>query len=136
MEIIVTVVFGFGGGAFIIYMGLSHLLSAINEKMKCKEKVVGKIVDVERRSFRSFVGYYPIVEFHGHGKDVRKKANCSSRLKSTYKPGNDIEILYNSENPEQFVIKGKSFVYNIVTGIEFFVLGAFIIIGAYLSIKG
>ena len=53
--------------------------------------------------------YTPILEFYAAGKTVRGDGGIlGAKLNKKYKAGDEIDILYNENNPEMFRARGKN----------------------------
>ena len=70
----------------------------------------------------------PVVEFYAGGKHIEGSTDIESIWATKYREGQSIEIRYNENNPEEFVVKGKSFGSNLL------IAGAGIILGAALIV--
>ena len=71
----------------------------------------------------SRVRYYPVFSYDANGEAIQVQHNVSP---TPYKIGDNFEILYNEEKPEQYYIEGKaggSWLFNIV-GVLFTLIGA------------
>ena len=91
--------------------GLLLLKSLIRASSKCKVATVGKIVDIKVSNFGKDGDLYtPVLEYYVNGQMLRgESAGMSgSNSSSKYHVGESMEIKYNSDNPEEFVIAGQS----------------------------
>lgn len=73
-------------------------------------KTLGKIIDVKEKYFSSSdfktLYYFPIIEFYDkHGKRHIVESEIGSGSKTIQSINNKVEIFYNSENPEDALLK-------------------------------
>lgn len=90
------------GGAFLVYRG-ARLFGA------CTARAQGRVAGIHESPVAQDGGYAPIVEFEADGKAIRSRALTEKggrRGRVPYKKGDALEILYNPENPRQFIIPG------------------------------
>ena len=111
-----------GVGVFLIVRG--------NELAKrCTEEAVGTVVEIKMEESlesdeygtHTIYTYYPIIEYKAGDKTVTKQSENGSSGQSDYKLNDKIDILYNPQNVEEFIIKGDN--SNNILGIIFIVAG-------------
>ena len=129
METIITWLIGIG----MICAGIYLIWRAFYSLTKFKEEVTGRIVDLEKSVRRGRTQYYPIVEYYGGGKKIVKKVDYSSKFMKKNAIGDEVVITYNSDNPEDFAVKGKSFKSNFGWGLACLILGVIVIIGQVVT---
>ena len=115
-------------GVFVLLIGGWLFYLAIRHMLKCKVETEGTIVSVERKHMNKKNNFYPVVEFLADGKTITKTADISSRLSTKFKTGSTLTVRYNENDPEEFVIKGKSFREDFFGGIFLIVVGIFCIV--------
>ena len=113
MAILVKIILIIGGG-FLFYTGIQQL-------MKCKTEVEATIVDIVTKRSSAKRDHrrdrYPVLEFTAdNGQVVHKTADVSSKNKNKYNVGDRLTIKYDPTNPESFIVKGKSLVWNLGLG--------------------
>ena len=117
------------GSAYVLY-------KMILKMRKCSREAVATVICTEskrvRSRRRSHTEYYPVVEFEVDGKLIQERAGISSRSASNYPEGRTLNIKYDPENPEKFVVKGKSSIPALLSAAFFLLCGAFLV---YSSIR-
>ena len=100
-------------GGIFCGLGLIFLLVAIviassqKNKMKvCTSKAIGTIIDVKQRTSisheHSSSNYYPVIQYvTADGRTIVKESSFGGS-KSTYKTGQEMRLLYNPSNPDEF----------------------------------
>lgn len=120
-----------GGYGKIIIYGLLLVLGAVliysqaAKSQRCTEEAAGTIVGF-RRSKYSAGRYrrhrkYPVVEYVVDEQTIQEMADVRSLR---YKEGSVLEIRYNRDKPEEFVVKTRSFVSSMLSGGLLVLLGA------------
>lgn len=104
-------------GVFCVFYPLYH-------KWACTQPATAEVVDfyVEWKDHRQHS--YPIFQYKAEGKTVRIRHNVSP---TPYKSGEQVEILYNPADPEQYYIphsSGGNWAF-VLGGVFFFCMGAF-----------
>ena len=124
-------------GILALGVGIFLMVSGSNKAKKCTVEAVGTVIDVieERQEntetdvsgadiYDSYTYvYYPVIEYTvGDNTVSGKYSNGTSKRK--YNTGDKVDILYNPENIEEFIIKGDK--SNII-GIVFVVVGIIVV---------
>lgn len=117
-------------GGFMVYL-------QIGKGRKCTEEATAVVVGRETKRIRSGKGrrrteYHPVLEFTAGEQTVRKAADISSIFPGKYKDGDTLEIRYDPENPEEFLVKGKSFRTYALGGALLILMGA---VGLYFRFQ-
>ena len=126
-------------GIVALGIGIFIIVSGNNLAKVCTEETTGKVVGILREEETDSDGYTSIVyspqiEYTVDEKLVTVKGNGSSNA-SDIKVGEEIQIMYNPANVEQYMIKGDN--SSMVGGIIWIVLGAIIIlIGIFKLLTG
>ena len=124
---------------FVAMIALGGFM-AYNQLMRgrrCSRSATATVVGRESRRTRDSRGhrythYAPVVEFEADGHTIRGTADVDSAFAGKYKDGNTLEIRFNPEKPEEFVVQGKSFRSGVLGG-GFLVLAG--IAGLIFSLK-
>ena len=112
-------------GMFFGIIGVILLIKEILKRKKCTVSTKGVVVDISREVSNDSDGnrsitLYPIFEYNVSGeKYVQKSKNGSNFCK--YHIGQEVEILYNPDKPENYYVK-NSF-GSIIIGVGFIILG-------------
>ena len=116
----------------IIFVGVGiFILARGNELAKrCTIEATGTVVEIiEETSTDADEGisytYYPVIEYKAGDNTISKKSNNGSNP-SKYNVSDKVDILYNPENVEEYIIKGDK--SSTLFGIIFIVVGIFIAI--------
>ena len=126
---------------YIVYIGMIILGGMLvflraGTIRRCTEEATATVVGVERQTHRSrghrTSEYHPIVEFAAKDMTVHKAADISSIFRGKYKEGATLNVRYNPENPEEFLVKGKFVWTGIIGGSALILLGA---LGLFLALK-
>mgnify|MGYP002858803186 CR=1 FL=1 len=126
-------------GIVALGIGIFIIVNGNNLAKVCTEETTGKVVGILREEETDSDGYTSIVyspqiEYTVDEKLVTVKGNGSSNA-SDIKVGEEIQIMYNPANVEQYMIKGDN--SSMVGGIIWIVLGAIIIlIGIFKLLTG
>ena len=112
-------------GIIFIVVGIFLLINGKQKAKRCTEEIIGTIVEIKEETSTDTNGvieytYYPIIEYQVGEKTITKQSSTGSNT-SKYNLNDKIDLLYNPNNIEEFIIKGdKSSNY---IGIVFIVLG-------------
>ncbi|MCR5266906.1 MAG: DUF3592 domain-containing protein [Lachnospiraceae bacterium] len=120
-------------GVLMLVVGGFLLYLAIRNKLKCRMETEATIVSIERKHSNRKNHYYPVVEFSVNGKMIHETADISSLFSTKFKQGEMLKVLYNEENPKQFVIRGKSFRADFFGGLFLFVVGVGCVIMQFIG---
>ena len=101
-----------GIAVVIIIVGIVVIFLDSGLQMKCTEQTTGTVVDIEcREYYDSDTGYtysyFPVIEYQVGDRTITQMSNIGE-YPSRYKVGDQVEICYNPNDVEQFVIKGDS----------------------------
>jgi hypothetical protein len=101
--------------AFLIAFFLGTCFIAISSKVQSKykllseigEKSEGIVFDSEKSKNSDSNLQYPIIRFQTRKNEWITKAVDSGISTSTYKQGDKINVIYNPDKPEEFMIESK-----------------------------
>jgi len=113
---IIAAIFSALTGIFLIRSGLKGVNS-------CSAWVKGKVVDIHRTSFSEGDAYAPVVEFRANGQNIRAKAQTQkgvNRIRVSYQVGDSVQIRYNPDRPQSFIIPGYDVNMKVILGIGSF----------------
>ncbi len=103
-----------GIGIFVISKG-NHLRKA------CTVEAIAKVVEIRTTtSAEDGDSYYPVLEYNANGQIMREESSIGSSNQK-YQINDNVDILYNPENPKEFLIKGEFDIR--ILGIIFVVMG-------------
>ena len=115
----------------IVFVGLGvYLLVSGNDMAKrCTAETTGKVVEVieeveenhDADGYSVTHTYYPVIEFKAGEETVNKKYSSGTGNRNKYSVGENIDILYDSNKPTDFLIKGDK--TSNILGIVFIVAG-------------
>ena len=98
-------------GILFIFLGGCVIYQEIHKRINCKEFTKGKIVDfnekVKIKKGREKISRYPIFEYLANDMTIRGNFNERSKM-HPYELGDEVDIYYNSNNVEEFYIKGNN----------------------------
>ena len=125
-------------GLIFLLIGLVFKKSSEEKRIKCTEKTTAKIKDIKSDYFgdalneHSYVSYFPVIEYNIENKNYVRKYDVGFK-KNTYEIGDEVEILYNPEEPNEFYFAGDKTSAKIgelfpVLGGGFLTLGVIILI--------
>lgn len=114
-------------GLVIIAVGIFLIINGKNLEKRCTESAEGTVVEIVVDSQTDSDGtpsttYYPIIEYKV-GEQIVSKQSSTGSGSSDYKIGEKVEILYNPNKAEEYIIKGDK--SSNVLGIVFIVVGIF-----------
>ena len=115
-------------GIISIAVGIFIFLSGQGKVKRCTIETVGTVVGINQESSIDEDGittytYYPIIEYNVGDRKITKQSENGSGA-SEYMLNDKVDILYNPENIEEFIIKGDK--SNII-GIVFVVVGIIVV---------
>ena len=119
-----------------IIVGVVVVFLGSGLQMKCTEQTTGTVVDIVcKEYYDSDTGftysYFPVIEYQAGDRTITQMSN-SGEYPSRYKVGEQVEICYNPNDVEQYIIKGDSSA-NII-GFACVGLGSIAIIAAVIYI--
>ena len=115
-------------GIVMILIGGFLIWLSIRGKLRCKIEAEGEVVGVERKHRGKYPLYYPVMEYLANGKMIHGTADIDSRFSTKFKKGQMMTVLYNENDPDEFVIKGKSFRSDFFGGLFLAAIGIFAIV--------
>ena len=123
--------------AALIALGSWMAYTQLMKGRRCSQPATASIVGRERKRTHSARGrssahYAPVVEFDAFGQTIRATADVDSVFAGKYKDGDTLEIRFNPQKPEEFVVQGKSFRSGVLGGGFLVLIG---ILGLILSLK-
>ena len=121
----------------LIAMGGYMAYAQIVKDRRCSQPAIATVVGRETKRVRGSKGrrtthYVPVVEFPADGQTVRAAADIDSIFAKKYKDGDTLEIRYNPDKPEVFVVQSKSFRSGVLGGGLLALIG---IAGMILSLR-
>ena len=98
-------------GMIFIIIGVIFFIVEIVKKKKCKVTTNATVIDIARDQSRDSDGSYsttlhPVFEYEVSGNIYVKKSRYGSSS-CKYYIGQQVEILYNEKNPNQYYVKGS-----------------------------
>lgn len=117
-------------GIIFLAVGIFVLVNGGNMAKKCTEPITAEVINIEKSEstdedgFTSYT-YTPIVEYTVGDKTVAKSSGKGASAPE-YQIGDKIDLLYNPNNVEEFIIAGDNS-YKII-GIVGIVVGALVLI--------
>ena len=118
-------------GLIFIGIGIFMFISGQNKEKNCSAETVGTVIELKEETSTdadtgriSYV-YYPIIEYKAGESLVRRQSENGSSNPS-YKVNDKLNILYNPNNIEEFMIQGDK--SSNLFGIGGIVLGAIAVI--------
>ena len=92
---------------FAVVAGIFCMLYPFYHKMVCKISTTATVIDIREKWSRHSDGtrdhlvYYPVFQYRANGEMITIEHNISS---SSYQVGDQVEMLYNADNPQQYYI--------------------------------
>ena len=124
-------------GIIVLVVGIILFLNAKGLEKRCTAEAIGKVVDfkieegteTEDGYVRTTYTYFPIIEYKAGNKTVTKQSSIGSQSKK-YSINDQVDILYNPDNIEEYTIKGDSTsnylsIIFIIVGIIIVLVGVF-----------
>ena len=114
----------------ILLLGVGALyMKFFLDGRRCRIPAEAVIVGVKRDRSGKSIRYIPVVEFNASGQKVKKEApGIYSLMPGKYNEGDTLEIYYEEGRPENFKVKGKTAVTNLLTSVFMFIVGVGLII--------
>ena len=99
-------------GIIFVTVGIIVMKQGDRLKKRCTEETIGTVVEVicERDSNTtsdSTYTYYPVIEYQVGDRTISQKSR-SGQNPPKYQVGQQVEIYYNPNNVEEYIIKGDS----------------------------
>lgn len=126
-------------GIVIVGVGIFSLVSAKGLSKRCTVEAVGTVTEIKvEESFeedhdgvtRTSYTYYPVIEYNAGDQIVSKQSNNGSGSPN-YKVNDKIDILYNPDNVEEYIIKGDK--SSNIVGIVFVAVGVVVAIFGFFK---
>ena len=126
-------------GFMFIIVGIVTMNQGNDLKKRCTEETIGTVVEVICESDYSTTEdtytytYYPVIEYQVGERTISQKSR-SGQYPPKYKVGDQVEIYYNPDNAEEYIIKGDSIPTYL--GIIFIVIGSIVLaVGFFIFVK-
>lgn len=128
MKKIFTILFGL----VFVAVGIFSLMNGNKQIKNCTVETVGTVVQIKEEMgteededgiTRTTYTYYPVIEYKAGDKTITKQYSTGSNSLK-YKTNDKVDILYNPNNVEEYIIKGDK--SSNILGVIFIVAGAFV----------
>lgn len=117
-------------GVLFIIVGIVVLNQGNNLKRRCTEETIGTVVElILERGYDNKYTYFPVVEYQAGDRRVSQKSR-SGQKPPKYKEGEKIEICYNPDNIQEYIIKGD--LTSSFLGILAIVLGSIAVVVSFI----
>lgn len=96
-------------GAIFAIVGLITLIKDLHDKKVCTQEKAATIVEYEIKVQHGDSDeaphntYFPVFSFYADGREIRKVGNVGYTYQK-YNVGTEMDILYDPENPEHFIV--------------------------------
>ena len=122
-------------GILFVAVGIYLFATGQGLAKRCTEETKGTVVEIKREESTDADGdtsysYYPVIEYKAGEKTLTKKSNLGTS-QSKYRINDKIDIKYNPNKVEEFIIKGDN--SSNFMGIAFIVAGAFVTIAGIVK---
>ena len=102
-------------GIVIVLLGFLSIRKGSQKKNRCTASASAVIVEVQaekdeagsENTHKKYT-YTPIYEFVVNGNTIRKNGGIYSHNKREFNVGDTVEVKYNPDKPEEFLVNGKS----------------------------
>lgn len=101
----------------------------------CTSQAAGTVVDICQSSFSQDEGYAPVIEFYAQGQKIRSRTQTEKtgrRNRIPFEIGDEVKILYNPDNPRQFLVEGYDQNIIVYVGISGYVAAVLLVIVAFV----
>lgn len=117
-------------GILFVIAGIVVLNQGNNLKNRCSEETIGTVVELIREvnSDDEYI-YFPVIEYQV-GDDIISQKSRSGQGSPKYREGDQIEIFYNPDNIQEYIIKGDS--TSSFVGIMAIVLGSVAVLAGFI----
>ena len=125
-------------GIIFVVAGIVVMIQGDSLKQRCTEETIGTVVEVICETSYSAENeltytYYPVIEYQVGERAITQKSS-SGQYPPKYKVGQQVEIYYNPNDVEEYIIKDDSTTKYL--GIGFVVLGSIAtVVGSGVLIK-
>ena len=118
------------GGILFVAIGIFLIIHGKAQAERCTEETVGTVIEIKEDTTIDDEGdisytYYPVIEYKVGENTVSKQSSTGSGT-SKYSVNDKVDILYNPNNIEEYIIKGDK--SSNLFGIVFIVLGAVVFV--------
>lgn len=116
-------------GVVFVGIGIFLMLKGNDMAKRCTAKATGTVVEVieEEENNTDDAGYtymyFPVIEYKAEEQTISQKYSTGDGNQDKYKVGDKVDVLYDPNKPEDYLIKGDEKTSNIM-GIVFIVMGA------------
>ena len=118
-------------GILAIGVGIFLIVSGNNMAKRCTAKASGTVIQIieekeENREAQEsgatvydtyIYTYFPVIEYNAGDKTIGQKYSIGSGNKDKYKVGDKVDVLYDPNKPEDYLIKGDEKSSNLFGGI-------------------
>lgn len=117
-------------GLIFVIVGIFIFIKEKEQTKRCTEEIVGIVTEIKDDTSIDEDGnlthtYYPIIQYTAGDRIITKQSSSGSSS-SIYHFNDKVDILYNPNNVEEFIIKGDK--TSNILGIVFIVLGSIVCI--------
>ena len=86
---------------FAVVAGSFCMVYPLYHKHVCKEPATAKVIDIHKERRDGTWHSYPVFQYRANGQTIVIQHNVSP---SSYEIGDQVELLYNQKDPEQYYI--------------------------------
>ena len=86
---------------FAVAAGVFSMVYPLYHRQVCNEPATAKVIDIHRERRDGRWHSYPVFQYWANGQTVVIRHNVSP---SSYEIGDQVELLYNQKDPEQYYI--------------------------------
>jgi len=124
-------------GVLFIIIGIFVLNQSSSLKRRCTQETMGTVVDVIReedythevKSYKRYT-YFPVIEYQTEDGTITQKSKSGQRPPK-YTKGEQVQIFYNPNNVQEYIINGDSNLNFI--GIIFVVIGIVAVVVSFIG---
>ena len=103
-------------GIVFVVVGIVLMMNESNLKKRCTVETIGTIVRIDKEqrivededSIRKEYTYYPVIEYEAGSLTFTEKVSSGTSNASKYYIDEKVEILYNPEKADEFILKGNN----------------------------
>ena len=109
MKLKSNLIFIIGIGVIFIIVGIVAMHQGNSLKRRCTEQTIGTVVEniCHEDSTYTRPTYFPVIEYQAGDRTISQMSK-SGEYPSKYKEGDQVEIYYNPNNVQEYIIKGDS----------------------------
>lgn len=106
---LISIIFLIGIGVILIVLGIVAMTQGNALKKRCTQKTTGTVVEIVSIVHPDDTSptYFPVIEYQAGDSTISQMSN-SGQYPSKYREGDRVEIYYNPNNVQEFIIKGDS----------------------------